>query len=156
MNTLMAEKLISAGVVGALPSNKERIWAAVKAAMPNGLTHRQLVRQFTALPKGSISSTLCNLESRGMVYSKGTKGYGPTGKAKQYFTNLNHYELLPVPKSSSPAPKAPAPTPAPAPAHINGVPTKRLAAMSVDELLESINILQARELYIRLGQYFAG
>lgn len=76
-------------------SQMEQIWRVVKQDQPCSCKH---VMKRTGLPESSVSSILCNMEKRNMVFSRGAKGDGPSGKRKEYLTELETYRRLPAPK----------------------------------------------------------
>ena len=158
--TTMAAALAEAGVIKTLPSQREMIWRVVKEATPKGgATAREVSRRLSSIPPASISSMLSDMERRGMVYSRGTKGYGPSGKAKQYLTDEERYDLLPAPKYPAP-PAAPAksrkagnvPSSAPPPT-LPADPAADPVAL-VQQIMEYMTLAQLRELHRKLERMF--
>lgn len=136
MNQL-TNALAKAGVP--LPTIKERLWRVIKDEP--GLTATQLSKRLSGIPIGTISSQLNVMETRGMVYVVGTKGHGPTRKAKAYHTDMDTYQLLSAPKvgtTHKPAQKA-------------VEPTADRDAFDLDAL----TIREAKALYVRLKGMFA-
>lgn len=72
----------------------EQIWNVVKQDQPCNYRH---IAKRTGLAESSVSSVLCQMEQRGMVYSRGAKGDGPNGSRKEYLTDMEKYQLLPKP-----------------------------------------------------------
>lgn len=139
MNQL-TNALITAGIK--VPCVKERLWRVIKEEP--GLTQSQLAKRLTNIPVGTVSSSLHNMEKRGIVYVVGTKGRGPSGKAKAYHTDLETYQHLPLLEGNGKT-AAPAPTPA---------ETKRQPVeKSID--LDSLTIREAKALYQQLKEMFA-
>jgi hypothetical protein len=136
----MTEAFISAGVKA--PTIAERLWRIIKDEP--GLTASQMQKRLPAIKVGSISSQLHLMETRGMVYVKGTKGQGPKGTAKAYYTDMDTFQRLPAPK---PTTHKPAPAPAATP------DISRVAGFVFD--LDNLTIREARELYLKLKEMFA-
>jgi hypothetical protein len=136
----MTEAFIAAGAKA--PTIAQRVWRIIKDEP--GLTQSQMFKRLPAIAKGSISSQLHLMEKRGMVYVKGTKGGGPTGTSKAYYTDLDHYERLPLPKGNGKTAE-----PAPAPALGLAPPT---TAKKFD--LDGLTIGEARALYKQLKEMF--
>jgi hypothetical protein len=140
MNQL-TNAFINAGIK--LPSTKERLWRVIKDEP--GLTQAQLAKRLTGIPIGTISSQLHGMEERGMVYVVGTKGRGPSGKAKAYHTDMETYQLLPMPERNG---KKAATAQAEPPAETKRQPVE----MSID--LDSLTIREAKALYLKLKEMF--
>jgi hypothetical protein len=136
----MTEAFISAGVKA--PTIAERLWRIIKDEP--GLTANQLHKRMPAIKVGSISSQLHLMETRGMVYVKGTKGQGPKGTAKAYYTDMETFQRLPAPK---PTTHMPAPAPAATP------DISQPTGFVFD--LDNLTIREARELYLKLKEMFA-
>ena len=139
----MTEAFISAGVRA--PTIAERLWRIIKDEP--GLTFSQLCKRLPAIKVGSISSQLHLMETRGMVYVKGTKGQGPKGTAKAYYTDMDTFQRLPAPKPTTHKP-------APAPATTTTTPDISQPTGNVFDL-DSLTIREARELYLKLKEMFA-
>lgn len=135
----MTEAFIKAGAK--VPTIAERLWRTIKEEP--GLTAAQLHKRHTAIPRGSVSSQLAMMEQRGMVYVKGTKGQGPRGTTKAYYTDMETYQRLPAPERTTHQ----APPPAPA-AETN----RQVVDVSID--LDSLTIREARALYLKLKELF--
>lgn len=144
----MTLALATAGV--AVPTVKERIWRVIKEQP--GLTARQISRLMPAVAAGTISSQLFLLEKAELIYVKGTKGQGPRGTTKAYYTDHDKFvkpERWPHNGSTkgngtNPAPliayAPPAPAPAPAP------------KTRID--VDSLTLAEARTLYNQLKEFF--
>lgn len=76
----------------------EQIWNVVKQDQPCNYRH---IAKRTGLVESSVSSLLCQMEQRGMVYSRGAKGDGPNGSRKEYLTDMETYKLLPRPNQTA-------------------------------------------------------
>jgi hypothetical protein len=144
----MTEAFIRAGAKA--PTIAERLWRIIKDEP--GLTATQMQKRLPAIKVGSISSQLSLMETRSMVYVKGTKGQGPKGTAKAYYTDMERYERLPAPK---PTTHMPAPAPAATPdisQPLACVPQSAPAGDVFD--LDSLTIREARALYLKLKEMF--
>lgn len=168
--TQMEQALARAGVP--VPTTKERVWRVIRDA-PGGITHREVARRLPALPDGTISSSLHEMERREMIYSRGTKNTNPASQrhaVKEYFTDMERYELKDLPvqilaartarkqqrdqqKQQAPAAApAPAPTPVAEPQRTNPVP--RETSVTAIEMLEDLTLRQLREVYEHLHNIF--
>ena len=149
----MTEAFIRAGAKA--PTIAERLWRIIKDEP--GLTANQLQKRMPAIKVGSISSQLHLMETRGMVYVKGTKGQGPKGTAKAYYTDMERYERLPVPKPSKAPVKEPAVPPIAPVKHpdpfLFDLCSPRGSTFALD--LDNLTIREARELYLKLKEMFA-
>ena len=141
MNQL-TNALITAGIK--VPCVKERLWRVIKEEP--GLTQSQLAKRLTNIPMGTISSQLHDMEARGMVYVVGTKGHGPSGKAKAFHTDMETYQRLPRPEKNG---KKAATAQAEPPAETKRQPVE----VSID--LDSLTIREAKALYLKLKEMFA-
>lgn len=145
---------------------KERVWLFVKDNP--GMTSGQIANKLRGIAVGSITSSLHNLESRGMIRSE----LMPTGAgmvrnvSKRYYAEGDTYKLAPVIKRKKPGPKPgskrvvkpeasnPAPremTPAaPAPqtfaSLLGGDSAKRISA-----IIETLTLAEMRIMYHKLG-----
>lgn len=95
--TNLQAALINAGVAKPV-TQMEQIWRVVKQDQPCNYKH---VIKRTGLPESTVSSILCSMEKRAMVYSRGSKGNGPKGTAKEYLTEMANYERLAAPPKPS-------------------------------------------------------
>lgn len=117
----------------------ERVWNVVKQDQPCTYTH---VAKRTSLAESSVSSILCQMEKRGMVYSRGAKGGGPKGTRKEYLTDQQAYIKMP--------PVKPKPAERPAPTPVVLTRPAQLTASSLDQM----TIAQARDLWHTLNKLF--
>lgn len=164
-NPVMANALVAAGVA-AKPTQMQLIWQAVKEAMPNGITSAKLAKRLSALPQGNVASLLSQMEKRGMVYTRDTKGNGPKGTAKEYLTDMPAYQQLPLPqvfKAKEAARKrkyrrdeapalAPRPAPTPTPYIVGDVRVVTLDAVLT--MVDELTLSEARQLYATLDKLF--
>jgi hypothetical protein len=166
----MALALHEAGVVKALPARTEQVWRIIKESMPGGMTAAQIMRRMHGVPLGTVTSVLAKMEQRAMIYSRGTKGNGPTGICKQYLTDMERYQLLPPPKDS-PANKGGAKrrkdksqdagnvqqsSPrSPVANQQAATPPAADPAQVIDQLIEHLTIAQARALHRKLERMFS-
>jgi len=132
------------------PTQYEILWRFVKNEP--GLTSAKLAVK-TGLPRPTVNSGLSQMEKRAIVYTKGTKGFGYTGTAKAYYTDLDAYKLLPMPKVDAPKKFAPPASFPPADAAKAGTVQPAQAPTAFD--LESLTIADARRLYNQLKGMFA-
>ena len=148
----MTEAFKQAGVKPAPLSLQ--LWNIVKEQQ--GATHADIRKRATHIPLGSIATTLHSLEKRCMIYSRPADIKNPRTKA--YFTDMERYELLPLPRE----PKVVKDTAKPAPIElmtseqtITNVVTKA-ATPSQDWLsyVDALTIGQARGLYQHLHKMF--
>lgn len=152
-NALQAA-LINSGVAKPM-TQAEQIWNVVKQDQPCSYKH---IAKRTGIKASSVSSILCSMEKRDMVFSRGAKGNGPIGTLKEYLTLLPKYQRLAVSKPTSPTKPATPPAP-PAPGvNIDTVhsaqtkPVVRLTRQVVD--FDRLTIGEAREMYQRLKEMF--
>ena len=73
------------------PTQMETIWRCVKEMQPVNYVK---ISNRVAIKASSVSSLLCVMEKRGMIYSRGGPGKGPNGKCKEYMTDLTDYKLM--------------------------------------------------------------
>lgn len=163
--TAMAVAMQQAGVTTApQPSQTEIMWRAVKEATPRGgITVRELIKRLPAINPQSMSSQLVRMERRAMIYSRGTKGYGPKGTAKQYLTDMERYELLPDPEAakvkkakakSRKAGNVPSSAAAPTAAPIPAVKPSDDPVQVIEQLMEHMTLGQLRILHRKLERIF--
>lgn len=141
-----------------VPSVMERMWTIIKEEGPT--TAWQMRKRLPNIPPGTIGSKLFDLESRGMVYSRGTKSQTKIGKGsvKEYLTDLDKYELLPLPAAKRvPTKRVAIQEPSKAPVATQATPTPQTQPTAPSApTVEHLTIAQARELYAVLHKMFGG
>lgn len=118
-----------------MPTIKERIFTIVKDNP--GVTQRELATRLKDVAEGSIASQVHDLVARGVLFTKHA-GKVKNGRALlSIYTDLDRYELMPVPKA------APA------------VVAKPVAPeFSVQAIIDPLTMGQARQLYKELHRIF--
>ena len=137
------------------PNNKVRVWTTIKEEP--GLTLDQLHKRLSSIPPGSVSSSLAIMEKRAMVYVKGAKG--KKGRAvKSYYTDMDHYELLPEPMRNGATDSRPEPKPVISvatptdPESLKRGPIQ--ATKADDSVIDHLTIGEAKRLYAALKVFF--
>lgn len=130
-------------------SQMEIVWRCVKEMQP--VDYRAVMKR-TKLPQGIVSTTLSQMEKRGMVYSRGAKGDGFSGTRKEYLTDLPEYKRLPNPDNQTPYVR-PAPTPKRV-IHIKPVQTVQNVTQSNTLDVDKLTIAEARQLWAKLDKMF--
>lgn len=139
-------------------SQQEIIWRAVKEMQP---VKYHAIAKRTGIRPENVSSLLGQMEKRSMVYSRGAKGNGPTGVAREYLTDADTYKLLPKPDKKTSRPYVqPAPKPKTV---IHLTKTTPVSVQTVQDVTQSnllannvdaLTIAQARELWAILNKMF--
>lgn len=146
MQNALQAALVSTGVATPI-TQKEQIWRVVKQDQPTNYKH---IAKRTGLPETTVSSLLCDMERRVMVYSRGGPGAGPRGTRKEYLTELSTYESLPLPTAKPGlremlierlGPDAPA-------------PRVHSSTPSAQSTADGLTVAQARELWLILNKMF--
>lgn len=118
-----------------MPTIKERIFTIVKDNP--GVTQKELASRLKDVAAGSIASQVHDLVGRGVLFTKHA-GKVKNGRALlSIYTDLDKYELMPVPKSKPPVEVQPAP-----------------ALFSVQAIIDPLTMGQARQLYKELHRIF--
>lgn len=149
----ITEAFMKAGVP--VPSTAQRLWAIIKDEGPT--TAAQLRKRLPNIPYGSIGSKLHDMEQRGMIYSRGTKSGSTRGRSavKEYLTDLDKYEVLPLPHTKRKEPKT-----EPQGVNIDAAhkPAEKPAITMASNTpsVEHLTIAQARELWLVLDKMFGG
>lgn len=156
-NTLQAA-LVATGVAKSM-SQSEQIWRVVKDDQPCDYTH---IAKRTGIKDTNVSSLLGTLEKRGMVHSRGAKGKGPRGTRREYMTDMEEYDILPLPKPGlreklieriCPVPDLDSLTVmAPVPRLTLDEP--RVHSSSAQARVDSLTVAEARELWGILNRMF--
>ena len=134
-------------------SQMEIVWRCVKEMQP---VDYKAVMKRTKLVQGIVSTTLSQMEKRGMVYSRGAKGDGFSGTRKEYLTDLPEYKRLPDPDKKTDRPYVqPAPTPKRV-IHIKPVQTVQNVTQSNTLDVDKLTIAEARALWAKLDRMFGG
>jgi len=133
------------------PTQMETIWRCVKEMQP--VNYRDVTKR-TNLPTSSVSSILCDMAKRGMVYTRGGPGKGPTGTVNEYMTDMQSYKLLPTPKPGyvQPAPVRKEPQPE-ADKQTTSPNVPRVIIRKVVNL-DDLTIGEAKALYRQLKEMF--
>lgn len=141
--------LINAGVAQPI-TQMEQIWNVVKQDQPCDYTH---IAKRTGISQSSVSSILCTMEKRDMVFSRGAKGKGPYGSRKEYSTLLTQYRRLPTPESIGiNIDKAHRANVTPVTTSEKPKVVVHLTRKTVD--LDQLTIGEARALYLKLKEMF--
>lgn len=141
-----------------LPSAAERIFNAIKERP--GITTPQLRKRLPAMPEGTIGSQLHKLKERGLVFSKpGVASSGRGAPAQHLFltdTTTPYKEQLRAtrPKRAS-ATNRPAPLPKEAAVQEHQAESAKSYNEEMNQLIDSMTIRQAKDLYNRLRGIFA-
>ncbi len=135
------------------PTQMETIWRCVKEMQP---VNYRLVGQRTGLPFSSVSSLLCDMEKRGMVYTRGGPGKGVMGTVKEYMVpeEMVSYKLLPVYTLTPKDKKTTSPYVQPAPTPVEPQPKTVLHIHRTKVNLDDLTIREARDLYQQLKTMF--
>lgn len=134
-------------------SQMEIVWRCVKEMQP---VDYKAVMKRTKLPQGIVSTTLSQMEKRGMVYSRGAKGDGFSGTRKEFLTDMDTYKRLPVPDNQTSRPYV---QPEPKPKrviHIKPVQTVQNVTQSNTLDVDKLTIAEARQLWAKLDRMFGG
>lgn len=141
------------------PTQMETIWLAVKDMQPvnyNGVAKR------TKLPLSSVSSILCDMEKRGMIYSRGGPGKGPSGKAREYCTDFKEYTYLKHAPQFVP-PKKVVSISLNKDKRVDGLNATPVSKIDTQPqhtnaltLVDALTVAQARELWAILNKMFGG
>lgn len=80
-----------------LPTARERVWNVIKESMPAGVTTGALTKRLSAIPVQTIYGALHQMSQRDMVYRAKGEPRGFRAAENTYFTDMERYELLPMP-----------------------------------------------------------
>lgn len=142
----MTQAFVKAGIEP--PTVANQIWNIIKEQP--GVTYSRLKQRAAHLSRGSISSTLNDMEKRSMIYSR------PIGDRKNaYFTDMEQYRLLPRPAATKQPTKVPEQPPAAG--KLAGEPTATASTQHTTPSVFSVDqltIAQARALYQQLHKMF--
>lgn len=123
---------------------KQRIWAMVRNHP--GQTAVQIAACFTDASLATVTSALSQLDLSDTVYSKGA---GYKTDPKKYFTKLEHYTTKTVTRTPTPFNVKALDIVVPVPVVITpAIPN------IVDQILEGISLVNARELHKKLNELF--
>lgn len=138
----MTEALVQAGVK--LPPVKERLWRHIKDNP--GITRAELRKVFSAIPEGTFHGQLWKLLQSGTVFTR--TEYINGRRRDRLYTDLDVY-VRPTVRRSVGEDKQPA-APAPPDGQCDAVSQRP----SLDALLDSLTVGEARELYQKLKKMF--
>lgn len=138
----MTEAFVQAGVK--LPPVRERLWRHIKDNP--GIYRKELRAAFSALPEGTFSGQLWALLNAGQVYERDEFVAGK--RRARLYTDMEVY-VRPAVRRSVGEDKQPA-----APAPLDGQCDTVSQRPSLDALLDSLTVGEARELYQKLKKMF--
>lgn len=118
-----------------MPTIKERIFNIVKDSP--GITQKELASRLQDVASGSISSQVHDLVGRGVLFTKLGSKVKNGRLLLGVYTDLDRYELMPVPHARPPVEVKPAP-----------------AEFNVHSVIDPLTMGQARKLYAELHKMF--